>query len=200
VSGELLASNCMLTEPGATRFYVLRLNRLSAFNYGRDIPKSATRNNARLNMTTPPKLRDLAHRLLAYEADADKTSETTESATLRVYQKLRQSLSAFAGVAGFQSLASRALTLAKTEAPSLSTARVDEDGALQGLGEIEHQTDIDKDRAGESAAGEGEILLIACLLGLIHIFLGEALVLSLLQVTWPGEAFDDRNSAHGRKA
>jgi hypothetical protein len=118
-----------------TRFYGIRLNRHSTFNYGRDIPKSATRNNARLNMTTPPKLRDLAHFLLAYEADADKTSETAESATLRVYEKLRRSLGAFAGVAGFQSLASRALTLARTEAPSLSTARVDADGALQGLGE-----------------------------------------------------------------
>jgi hypothetical protein len=36
-----------------------------------------------------------------------------ESATLRVYEKLRQSLGEFAGVAGFQSLASRALALAR---------------------------------------------------------------------------------------
>ena len=42
-----------------------------------------------LNMTTPPKMRDLAHRLLTYEAGADKSSEPRESATLRVYEKLR---------------------------------------------------------------------------------------------------------------
>jgi len=54
-------------------------------------------------------MRDLAHRLLAYEAGAGKTSELMESPTLRVYEKLRQSLGEFAGSAGFQSLASRAL-------------------------------------------------------------------------------------------
>jgi hypothetical protein len=63
------------------------------------------------------------------------------------------------------------------------------------LGEIDTQTGMDKDRAGE----EG-IILIARLLGLLLIFLGEALTLSLLRNAWPGEAFDDRNSAYGRKS
>ena len=145
-------------------------------------------------MTTTPGMRDLAHRLLTYEAGATTTSEPMESPTLRVYEKLRQSLGESVGVAGFQSLASRALTLAKPEAPSLGAARVSSDGSLQGLGEIETQIDIDKDRAGE-----GEIILIARLLGLLRLFLGEALTLSLLRSTWPGEVFEDRNSLHGRK-
>ena len=140
-------------------------------------------------------MRDLAQRLLAYEAFADKTSDPANFATLRVYEKLRQGLGEFAGVAGFQSLASRALALARTEAPSLSAVRVTEDGSLQGLGEIENQFDMDNDQAGE-----GGITLIARLLGLLRIFLGEALTLSLLRNAWPGEVFDDRNSAHGRKA
>jgi hypothetical protein len=140
-------------------------------------------------------MRDLAHRLLTYEAGAAKTSEPMESPSLRVYEKLRQSLGEFVGVVGFQSLASRALTLARPEAPSLSAARVTSDGSLQALGEIETQIDMDKDRAGE-----GGIILIARLLGLLRIFLGEALTLSLLRSVWPGEAFDDRNSVHGRKA
>ena len=139
-------------------------------------------------------MRDLAHRLLAYEAVAGKTSKPLEPPAIRVYEKLRQSLCEFVGVAGFQSLASRALTLAKPEAPSLGAARVSSDGSLQGLGEIETQIDIDKDRAGE-----GEIILIARLLGLLRLFLGEALTLSLLRSTWPGEVFEDRNSLHGRK-
>ena len=151
-------------------------------------------------MTTPPEMRDLAHRLLTYEAVAGKTSESKEAATLRVYEKLRQSLGVFAGSAGFQSLASRALALARSEAPSLSAARVSADGSLQGLGEFEPQIDIDKDRAGEYPAGEGGIILIARLLGLLLIFLGEALTLSLLRNAWPGAAFDDRNSGNGRKA
>jgi hypothetical protein len=146
-------------------------------------------------MTTPPEMRDLAHRLLAYEAVADKTSEPVGSAVLRVYEKLRKSLGEFAGTAGFQSLASRALTLARPEAPGLSAVRVTSDGSLQGLGEIDPQIDMEKDRAGE-----GGIILIARLLGLLRIFLGEALTLSLLRNAWPGAAFDDRNSGNGRKA
>jgi len=153
-------------------------------------------------VTASPEMRDLAQRLLTYEAG--KTSEPMESATLRVYEKLRQGLGEFAGVAGFQSLASRALALARTEAPSLSTARISADGALQGLGrrldESEYQIDIDKDRAAEYPAGEGGIILISRLLGLLLLFLGEASTLSLLRGTWPGAALDDCNSENGRKA
>jgi len=155
-------------------------------------------------MTATRGMRDLAHRLLTYEAGAGKNSEPIESPTLRVYEKLRQGLGEFAGVAGFQSLASRALALARTEAPSLSAARISADGALQGLGqgldEFECQIDNDKDRAAEYAAGEGGIILISRLLGLLLIFLGEALTLSLLRVTWPGAALDDGNFENGRKA
>jgi hypothetical protein len=149
--------------------------------------------DAGLNMTAAPQMRDLAHRLITYEAGAGKPSESMESSTLRVYEKLRQSLGEFVGVAGFQSLASRALTLARPEVPSLSAARVAKDGSLQGMGEIETQIDMDKDRPSD-----GEIILIARLLGLLRIFLGEALTISLLRNAWPGEIFDDRNSENGR--
>ena len=47
---------------------------------------------------------------------------------MRVYEKLRRHLSAIAGVAAFQSLAFRALTLAKSEAPCLSAVQVSADG------------------------------------------------------------------------
>jgi hypothetical protein len=151
-------------------------------------------------MPTHPKTRDLASCLLAYEAVSGKTSEPSESATLRVYEKLRQGLSEFAGEAGFQSLASRALALARTDAPSLSALRVAADGSLHGMGEVEHRIDIDKDRAGESPAGEEGIILIARLLGLLLIFLGESLTLSLLRVKWPKAALDESNSKNGRKA
>jgi hypothetical protein len=151
-------------------------------------------------MTTSPKTRDLARWLLNYEAVSAKSSESMESVTLSVYEKLRQSLSAFAGVAAFEALAFRALTQAKSEAPSLWAVQVTEDGSLQGLGEFEPQIDIDKDLAGKFPAGEGGIILIARLLGLLLTFLGEALTLSLLRVTWPGAALDDCNSENGRKA
>jgi hypothetical protein len=157
-------------------------------------------NNAGKNMTAAPEMRDLAHRLLTYEAVAGKASESKEAATLRVYEKLRQSLSEIAGVTGFQSLASRALAQARPEAPSLSAARVAADGSLQGLGEFEPQIDIDKGRADEYPAGEGGVILIDRLLGLLLIFLGEALTLNLVLNAWPGAAFHDRNSGNRRKA
>ena len=65
-------------------------------------------------------MRDLANRLIAYEGGAGNGSEPMGSPTLRVYEKLRQSLGEFVGVAGFQSLATRALTLARPEAPVLA--------------------------------------------------------------------------------
>jgi hypothetical protein len=159
------------------------------------VSESSAWSDEGLKMTDPPKMRDLARCLLAYEAVADKAPEPAESATLRVYEKLRQSLSAFAGVAAFESLAFRALTQAKSEAPSLWAAKVAADGSLQGLGEFEPQIDMDKERAGE-----GGIVLIARLLRLLLVFLGEALTLSLLRNAWPDATFDDRNSEIRRKA
>jgi hypothetical protein len=144
-------------------------------------------------------MRELAQDLLDYEAFAGETSKPDDSATFRVYEKLRQGLGQFAGVIGFQSLASRALALARSEAPSLSALRVSEQGALVGLDQIEHQFHIDKIQAGEFPASEGEIILISRLLGLLLLFLGEALTLSLLRVTWPGATFDNFISENGRK-
>jgi hypothetical protein len=74
------------------------------------------------------------------------------------------------------------------------------DGSLRGLGEYEPQIDMDKDLADKLPAGDGGIVLIALLLGLLLLFLGEASTLSLLRNAWPGEAFDDYSSEMGRKA
>jgi len=164
--------------------------------------------DAGLNMTIPPEMRDLAQRLLTYEANAGKTSEPVESIILRVYEKLRQSLGEFAGSAAFHSLASRALAMARSEIPSLQTAQVSADGALKGLGhglghglsEFGPQIDIEEDEAVEQRVGDEGIVVIGRLLGLLLIFLGEPITLSLLRNAWPGAAFDDRSSEKGIKA
>ena len=153
-----------------------------------------------MNSPNPSKMRELAQDLLGYEAFAGETSMPGGSATFRVYEKLRQGLGQFAGAIGFQSLASRALALARSEAPSLSAVRISEEGALVGLGQIEHQFDIDKIQAGEFPASEGEIILISCLLGLLLLFVGEPLTLSLLRITWPGATFEEFSSENRRKA
>src|SRR6202142_4700094 len=95
-----------------------------------------------------PESRHLAQRLLTYEAVAGKNSEPAESAAFRVCAKLRRPLITLAGVAGFRSLLSRALTLARAEAPSLSAVQVAADGSLQGLDELEPQ--IDRGQASEA--------------------------------------------------
>lgn len=146
-------------------------------------------------MTTLPEMRDLARRLLSYEASAGITSEPVETATLRVYQKLRHSLGELAGSAGFQALASRALTLARSEVPSLSAVQVGADGSLEGMSSSEPSIEVELDRVHE-----GGIILISRLLGLLFIFLGEALTLSLLRDAWPDAALDDRNSGNGRQS
>jgi hypothetical protein len=124
-------------------------------------------------MMLPPQTRELAQRLLAYEDAAGKTSEPTQLAAFGVCERLRQPLITLAGLAGFRSLLSRALTLATAEAPSLSAVRVTADGSLQGLDELRPQVDTDQAR-------EAGTILITQLLGLLVRVLGEAVTLQLV--------------------
>ena len=125
-------------------------------------------------MTPPEKTRELARSLVACEADASTASLHAEPATVRVYEKLRRQLGAPVGVDGFQALASRALALAKSESPRLSTVQITESGGLRGLDEVESEVNADE-------AGEAGIILIAQLLGLFLTFLGEATTLRLME-------------------
>jgi hypothetical protein len=126
------------------------------------------------NMTHPSNPRDLARTLIAREAHATTPSLKVEPATLRVYEKLRRQLGSPVGVDGFQALASRALALAKSQSPRLSTVQVTANGGLRGLDQAESQTDADE-------KGEAGVILIAQLLGLFLTFLGEATTLSLIE-------------------
>ena len=86
-----------------------------------------------------------------------------------VCDKLARPLTTLAGAAGFRSLLTRALTLAKQESPALGAWEVQADGSLGGLN-------------GE-AAQSGSVL-IAHLLGLMITFIGEFLTLRLLHDVW----------------
>ena len=140
-----------------------------------------------------PESRHLAQRLLIYEAVAGENSEAAESATFRVFAKLRRPLITLAGVAGFRSLLARALTLARAEAPSLSAVQVAADGSLKGLDEFASQTDKEQAR-------DGGAILVAQLIGLLLTFIGEGLTLRLVQDVWPEAAFNGRISEKERKA
>lgn len=137
-------------------------------------------------MSSPASLQ-LARRLLAYEAAAGRNSEPTESAAFRVCEKLRTPLCSLAGVAGFRSLLSRALTLARVEDPTLRAVEVCGDGSLKGLDALGPQMD-------KETSVDGGARLIAQLLGLLLTFIGEGVTLRLVQNVWPETAFDDRDS------
>jgi hypothetical protein len=131
-------------------------------------------------MNPPPaELLDLSQRLLAYEASAGNSSGA-HTAAFRVCEKLRRPISTFAGATGFYALLARALTLAKRDAPGLSTVQVKPDGSLEGLSE--HRDD------------EAGAMLISQLLGLLVNFIGEFLTLRLVQDAWPDWPFDETNS------
>ena len=135
----------------------------------------------------------MAQRLLTYEAVAGENSEPAESAAFRVCAKLRRPLTTLAGVAGFRSLLSRALTLARTEVPSLGAVQVAADGSLNGLDELEPQI-------GKEQARDGGAILIAQLIALLLTFIGEGITLRLVQDVWPEAAFNGYVSEKERKA
>jgi predicted TIM-barrel enzyme len=118
------------------------------------------------------KTHDLARNLVASEADASTVSPQTESASVRVYERLRRQLGAPVGVGSFQALASRALALAKSESSQLGAVRIAANGDLRGLGEVEAQM---------QEGSEAGIILIARLIGLFLTFLGEATTLRLIE-------------------
>jgi hypothetical protein len=137
-----------------------------------------------------PESRHLAQRLLAYEAVAGENSEPAESAAFRVFAKLRLALITLAGLAGFRSLLSRALTLARADAPDLSAVEVAADGSLKGLDELASQA--------QEETQEGGVVLLTQLIGLLLTFIGNDLTLRLVQDVWPEASFDGMSGKEGK--
>jgi hypothetical protein len=125
-----------------------------------------------------PTTRELAQRLLAFEAVEAGTTNADTHAVGRVCDKLGRPLTTLAGAAGFRSLLARALTLAKQESPVIAAWEVKSDGSLQGLN-------------GEAA--QSGAVLIAQLIGLMITFIGESLTLRLLHDVWPDLPVSETN-------
>jgi len=119
-------------------------------------------------------IRDLALRLLAYEATARNSSEENTAPVVRVSEKLRRPLSALAGASAFRVLLARALILAKAQVPTLSAVQVQPDGSLDGLSQVPNDQ-----------AEEGGVMLIAHLIGLLVAFIGNKLTLHMVLDLWP---------------
>ena len=123
-------------------------------------------------------MRDLAERLVAYEASENISSETKTPAAFLVDEKLRQHLAILVGNVGFRALLSRALALANAEVPWLRAVHVKSDGSFEGLDELGAQV-------GPEEIFEGCVVLLAQLLGLLVAFVGEDLTLRLVREVWP---------------
>ena len=128
--------------------------------------------------TASPVIQDLARRLLAFEAAHDNSSDAHVDVAVRVIEELRTHLIRLAGVDGFRSLLSRALTLTKARVPSLNMVQVGADGSLEGFDAIEQSQEA-------GAAMQAGILLVAHLLELLVTFIGAPLTLRLVRDKWP---------------
>ena len=132
-------------------------------------------------MTTPPAIQKLARHLLAGELARGLSSNGEAGQAVLACEKLRVPITKFAGAAGFSSLLSRALTLARRQAPSLEKLRVDADGSVAGCSEFQQDAE---------AAREGGVVLVAELLGLMVTFIGERLTLNLVREAWPDASLE----------
>lgn len=138
-------------------------------------------------VSTSVTMRTLAQRLIAEERHAARNSAPASHAAFRVCEKLRAPLCTFAGAAGFRSLLSRALVLARTEAPLLAGVQIKADGTFLYSPQMEAQ-------AASAEAVRAGAALVDQLLGLLITFIGEALTLRLVQDVWPQTALKDLTS------
>lgn len=137
-----------------------------------------------------PQMRNIAERLIAYEANGNKSSESKTPAAFQVCEKLRPHLATLMGNAGFRALLSRALALANTEVPWLRALHVRSDGFFEGLDELHAQL-----APGEFF--EGKVVLLAQLLGLLEAFIGESLTVRVVREVWPKLSVKDFDFGKG---
>ena len=129
-----------------------------------------------------PSIRSLARRLLAMEAASPGGTDARAHEAVRVFEKLRISLTRFAGADGFAALLRRTLAVAQTEAPSLHRITFKPDYSIDGLEALAAE---DADGGVEAAAA-----LTAHLLELLITFIGEPLTLRLIRDAWPDASLD----------
>jgi len=136
-----------------------------------------------MSRATPP-MRDLAARLIAYEAKANPPSVPNPPAVFHVFEKLRPQLAVLMGKGGFHAVLSRALAVAGPEVRWLRVVKVNADGVLEGW----EQSEGEEGAEGTTEAGA---LLVAHLLGLLVAFIGDNLTLRLVREVWPKVSLDD---------
>ena len=100
-----------------------------------------------------------------------------------VTEKLRITLTRFAGADGFASLLRRALVLATAEVPALKRVKIGPDGRLEGLDQLAGEL-------GSAAGNDAALAITAHLLSLLVTFVGEPITLKLVREAWPDTSLD----------
>lgn len=134
-------------------------------------------------------MRTIAHRLVASDLSECASVDLTSHRFFRATDKLRLHLSTLMGRGGVQALLTRALLRATAEVPWLTGVRVVAGGDLEGL-TAAHETCSPQDFS------EGEVVLLAQLLGLLVAFIGPALTVRLINQLWPQLAFTETDFSH----
>lgn len=125
-----------------------------------------------------PKLRDFAERLIALAVKDAKFSASEPSAVFAVIEQLRPCLVQVVGDMGYRAVLLRALAISNPDAAWLHAVRVNPDGSLAGLDELNAEFD-----AKEIAAIR--VFLLAEFVGLLVNLIGERLVLQLVYQAMP---------------
>ena len=134
-------------------------------------------------------MRDFARRLIAHDAREAGAPGAPQGA-LPVLEKLRPHLTTLLGNGGYRALVLRSLALATAEIPSLQAARVAADGRLEGFDGLEAGLDPE-------GAAEGQVIVVARLIGLLVAFIGEKLTLQLVREVWPKLSIKELNFKKG---
>ena len=130
-----------------------------------------------MNRVTP-QMRAMATGLITYESKHSNSPESKSPSGFHVCEKLRPQLATLMGNGGFRALVTRALALAIEEVPWLQHVQVKPDGSLEVVDEVDAQI-------SKGQIGEGRVVLLAQVLGLLVAFIGEGLTLQILREVWP---------------
>lgn len=144
----------------------------------------------------------LARRVLLHDAGEHPEPAALAEAVERADARLRARLVDLVGLSGYTTLVDRAVRLAQTEVPVLERVTVDAgatggaggaggaggEGILRGVRDV-----VESARAsgGDPRAAEaGLTAILAHIIGLLVIFIGEDLALRLVHEAWPEPAPD----------
>lgn len=136
-------------------------------------------------------MRHVAERVIAQETSGNSSSKTRASGAFHALEELRPHLATLMGTTGFRALLMRALALANAEGPWLRAVHVNAKGTLERVGTPEVKAD-------PGTIAEGNVVLLAQLLGLLVAFIGEDLTLQLAREVWPKLSLEELDAGKRR--